>query len=114
MSSAVFSSRPVARAPICPPRLNSGDQVALVSPASPPRNRRVLVRGQKQLEGLGLRVVAGAHVLSEHGYLAGTDDERLQDLEAAFRDRAIKAIFCARGGYGVARILDRFDPTLAR
>ena len=97
-----------------PRRLVVGDHVALVSPASPVRSARVLALGRKRLEQLGLRVKAGRHALSEYGYLAGTDRERLHDLEAAFRDPDVKAIFCARGGYGVARILPAFDLALAR
>jgi muramoyltetrapeptide carboxypeptidase len=98
---------------IRPPRLNAGDRVALISPASPPKGRRMLMLGKKRLEQLGLRVALGKHALGEYGYLAGTDRERLQDLEASFRDPGIKAIFCARGGYGVGRILGAFDPSLA-
>ena len=75
--------------------------------------------GKKRLEQLGLHVAVGKHALSEHGYLAGTDRERLQDLDAAFRDPGIKAIFSARGGYGVGRLLMEqrtiaFDLALAR
>ncbi|HSK10975.1 MAG TPA: LD-carboxypeptidase [Vicinamibacterales bacterium] len=99
--------------PITPPRLAPGDTVALISPASPPRNRRLLLLGRKRLEQLGLSVVPGKHVLSEYGYLAGSDRDRLRDLEAAFRDPRVKAIFCARGGYGVSRLLAGFDPALA-
>jgi len=99
---------------IVPRRLAVGDQVALVLPASPLGNARVLALGRQRLEQLGLRVKAGRHALAEHGYLAGTDRERLHDLEAAFRDPDIKAIFCARGGYGVARLLPAFDVELAR
>jgi muramoyltetrapeptide carboxypeptidase len=95
---------------IRPPRLNEGDRVALISPASPPRNRRMLLLGKRRLEQLGLRVTVGKHALSEYGYLAGSDRERLRDLEAAFRDPTIKAIFCARGGYGVGRLLARRGP----
>jgi len=97
-----------------PRRFKRGDQVALVSPASPVKNARLLALGRQRLEQLGLRVKAGRHALSEYGYLAGTDHERAQDLEAAFRDPNIKAIFCARGGYGVARLLPMFDFELAR
>ena len=96
-----------------PPRLRAGDKVALISPASPPRNRRLLLLGKKSLEQLGLQVALGKHALSEYGYLAGTDRERLQDLEAAFRDPSVKAIICARGGYGVSRLVTAFDPALA-
>lgn len=99
---------------ICPPRLASGDKVALISPASPPKSRSAFLRGTRQLEQLGLDVVPGNHVLAEYGYLAGTDQERLNDLQAAFLDPEIKAIFCSRGGYGVSRLLGGFDPLLAR
>lgn len=73
----------------------------------------MLALGKKRLEQLGLRVAIGKHVLSEYGYLAGTDRERLQDLEAAFRDPAVTAIVCARGGYGVSRLVTAFDPSTA-
>jgi muramoyltetrapeptide carboxypeptidase len=59
-------------------------------------------------------VKTGRYALEEHGYLAGTDRERVHDLEAAFRDPEVKAIICTRGGYGVARLLPTFDLELAR
>lgn len=99
---------------IFPPRLTAGDTVALISPASPPGNRRTVMLGKKRLEQLGFRVLIGPHVLGSYGYLAGTDRERLADLEWAFRDTRIKGIFCARGGYGVARLLPAFDLAIAR
>ena len=99
---------------IRPPRLRAGDRVALISPASPPRNRSLLLLGTQRLEQLGLQVVVGKHALSEYGYLAGSDRKRRQDLEAAFRDPDVRAIFCARGGYGVSRTLAGFDPALMR
>lgn len=88
--------------------------MALIAPASPVKNARTLAQGRQRLEALGLRVHVGRHALAEHGYLAGTDGERLHDLVAAFRDPHIKAIFCARGGYGVARLLLSFDVEVAR
>ena len=99
---------------IVPRRLAVGDQVALLLPASPLSSPRVLALGRKRLEAFGLRVTPSRHALAEHGYLAGTDGERLHDLEAAFRDPNINAIFCARGGYGVARLLPSFEVALAR
>ncbi len=103
------------RSPLSVPRrLVAGDLVALVSPASPVTSARVLSRGRQRLEAFGLRVRPGRHALAERGYLAGTDRERVQDLEAAFRDPEIKAIVCARGGYGVARLLPTFDLEVAR
>ncbi len=99
---------------IVPRRLAIGDEVALVAPASPVLNARLLALGRERLEQLGLRVNPGRHALTERGYLAGTDRQRLHDLESAFRNPRIKAIFCARGGYGVSRFLSSFDPELAR
>jgi muramoyltetrapeptide carboxypeptidase len=97
-----------------PPRLTAGDLVALVSPASPPRSRRLLRDGIRHLEALGLRVTVGPHATAERGYLAGTDLDRLRDLEAAFCNPRVKAVVCARGGYGVSRFLEAFDVGLAR
>ncbi|MFA6167406.1 MAG: LD-carboxypeptidase [Gemmatimonadaceae bacterium] len=97
-----------------PRRLAVGDHVALVSLASPVKSARVLALGRTRLEQFGLRVRTGRYALEEHGYLAGTDRERVHDLEAAFRDPEIKAIICTRGGYGVARLLPAFDVALAR
>jgi muramoyltetrapeptide carboxypeptidase len=51
----------------------------------------------------------GRNAYRRHGYLAGTDDERLADLNAAFQDPSIDAIWCIRGGYGSLRLLDRVD-----
>ncbi len=99
---------------VLPPRLKPGDRVAMVAPASPPAGRRQLLEGKRRLEQLGFEVAVGRHVMSEYGYLAGSDRERVQDLEAAFRDPRVKGIFCARGGYGVSRLLARFDPAVAR
>jgi muramoyltetrapeptide carboxypeptidase len=99
---------------IFPPRLVPGDRVALIAPASPLKDRTLLRLGKARLEQLGLEVVPGRHAMAQRGYLAGRDEQRREDLEEAFRDPDIKAIFCARGGYGVARVLAGFDPTLAR
>ncbi|MET9337962.1 LD-carboxypeptidase [Nonomuraea sp. NPDC003804] len=91
-----------------PLRLGAGDTVAIVSPSGPP-NAALLQRGVKLLEGLGLKVVLGRHVLDREGYLAGTDADRAADLQAAWCDPAVSAVFCSRGGYGAARILDLLD-----
>jgi muramoyltetrapeptide carboxypeptidase len=99
---------------IRPPRLATGDTVVLISPASPPLSRRLLLLGKQRLEQLGFRVAIGRHALAEYGYLAGSDRERLQDLETAYLNPRVKAIFCARGGFGVSRFLDAFDPSVAR
>lgn len=95
----------------CPQRLQKGDVVGIVSPSSPP-DRDNLERSLAFLEQLGLQWKFAKHAKNIHGYMAGTDDERLADLEEMFQDPEVKAIICSSGGYGAGRITDRLDMTL--
>jgi muramoyltetrapeptide carboxypeptidase len=63
----------------------------------------------KQLERMGFSVIIPENLYRRHGYLAGTDDERADELNAAIRNPKVRAIFPCRGGYGLTRILDRID-----
>jgi muramoyltetrapeptide carboxypeptidase len=92
-----------------PPRLRSGDRVALVAPATPWEGRSELLRAVAGLEGWGLEVVLGAHVNDRHAYLAGRDEDRAADLAWAFRDPSIRAVFCLQGGYGTPRLVRLLD-----
>ncbi|WP_432362507.1 S66 peptidase family protein [Sporosarcina sp. UB5] len=98
---------------IRPKRLQPGDTIGIVAPSSPP-NQESLERSLAFLEQLGLKWKFGRHVKNVTGYLAGTDDERLQDLEDMFADPAISGIICAGGGYGSARYTDWLDLQLIR
>ncbi|WP_250029496.1 S66 peptidase family protein [Paractinoplanes maris] len=89
-------------------RLVEGDLVALVSPSGASEPGRVAAT-VSALEGWGLRVRLGDHAGGRHAFFAGTDDERLADLDDAFRDPAVRGVFCMRGGYGMQRIVDRVD-----
>lgn len=94
-----------------PPRLRAGDQVAVVCPVGPPKPE-VLQSGVEILRSWGLDVRLGEHAASKHprlDYLAGTDAERAADLQQAWCDPDVRAVFCARGGYGSLRLLDRLD-----
>lgn len=91
------------------PRLSRGDTVALIAPAGPLASPELLDAAIVQVESLGLRPRPGAHALGRYGFLAGTDVERLGDLNDALRDPAIRAIFALRGGYGTTRILGGID-----
>ncbi|WP_226641836.1 S66 peptidase family protein [Mesobacillus subterraneus] len=93
---------------IKPTRLKKGDTVAVIAPASPP-NKENLKRGLKFVEDLGLNYKLGKSLYSEYGYLAGNDEARLADLNEMFLDDEIKAIICAGGGYGTARIASALD-----
>jgi muramoyltetrapeptide carboxypeptidase len=94
-----------------PRRLAAGDRVVVVSPSGPvPKDR--LDTGCAILRGWGLDVVVAPHALDVHdrfGYLAGGDADRAGDLQDAWLDPSVAAVLCARGGYGVQRILDRLD-----
>lgn len=88
--------------------LSEGDTVAIIAPSGPPSNAGV-ERAIDQFRSWGLKVVLGEHVLRKHpraSYLAGEDDTRRSDLQAAWRDPDIDAVICARGGYGAMRLLD--------
>jgi len=91
-----------------PPRLRPGDLIGVVAPASPMKHDR-LENGIRYLENLGYKVKLGKRVYHEHGYLAGRDRERADDINKMFRDRRVKAIFCIRGGYGTPRLLPLLD-----
>lgn len=94
-----------------PRRLQRGDRVAVLSPASPLRDdaRKALDQGMDWLRGLGLKPALGRHALQSDGYLAGTDAQRAADLQTALRDPDVRGIFCVRGGYGVTRLLEDLD-----
>ncbi len=98
---------------IHPRKLRHGDKVRFVSPASTPDQQSVL-QAAEALGHWGLRVDYGPHAFHRNGFLAGTDDQRLGDLNAAFRDEEVRAIFATRGGKGSYRIADRLDFTAAR
>lgn len=91
-----------------PPVLRAGDSVALVSPAGPVPPKRVDA-AVTVLEGWGLKPCVYPHALSKHLYFAGTDEQRLEDMNAALADPQMRAVWCTRGGYGVQRIVDRLD-----
>jgi muramoyltetrapeptide carboxypeptidase len=90
------------------PRLQRGDIVRIVSPASFPDEADVAAL-QAELESWGLVVERGAHVFDRWGYMAGRDPDRLDDLNAAFRDSRVRAIFAALGGAGAYRIAEEID-----
>lgn len=93
-----------------PTFLKEGDTIAIAAPA-----RKVTVQEMspavKFLENQGFNVVLGENLFAENNRFAGTDEERAADFQQFFNDDNIRAILCARGGYGSARIIDRLDFT---
>ncbi len=98
-----------SKAPVRPPGLTRGSRVALVAPAGPLLERDDLARAEALCRALGYDPVLGPNTAERYGYFAGTDEQRLADLNGALRDPEIAAIWCIRGGYGTTRILDQVD-----
>lgn len=98
---------------LMPAVLRPGDTVRFVSPASTP-DREWVSRGVRVLESWGLKVEIGDHAFAKAAYLAGTDEQRLADFNAALRDPRVRAIIATAGGKGSYRIADRLDFAAAR
>lgn len=93
---------------IKPEFLKKGDNVAIVSPAFLIDESKI-TEAVKILGSWGLNAVTGKNALRRNGPFAGSDEERLSDLQEMIDDKNIKAIFFSRGGYGMLRIIDRID-----
>lgn len=94
-----------------PARLAPGARVSVVAPSGPVVEER-LAAGLDILRGWDLDPVVAPHVLDRHpefDYLAGTDADRAADFQAAWCDPDVAAVLCARGGYGVQRMVDLLD-----
>lgn len=95
--------------PILPNPIKKGDWVGLISPSAATADRMEFTFAKEALEALGFKVKLGQNLKNRRGHLAGTDQERADDLNAMFSDPEIKAIVCIRGGSGAARILPLID-----
>ncbi len=95
---------------IQPPYLKAGDTVAIVAPSGILKNReREIQQAVDLLKSWNLHPIVGEHVFSKADHFAGTDAERCEDLQNAMDDPKVSAIWCARGGYGTVRILEKLD-----
>ncbi len=92
-----------------PPLLQSGARVGLIAPSGPLRNASDLERAMSNVRAFGWEPVVGDHVLERDGYLAGSDEHRLADLNRLAADESIDGIWCIRGGYGAMRLLHNID-----
>ena len=90
---------------IYPRALKPGDKIAILAPSGPIK-RELVDSAATTLRQIGYEPVVYPTIDGKNGYFSGTHDERFADLKAAFSDPEIRAILCARGGYGLAIILD--------
>src|SRR5581483_7644437 len=108
-------ARPPANEGIIRPRvLHEGDLVGVITPSSYVSDPDRLALVETTIKYFGLRARMGKNVGKRAGYLAGSVEDRLQDLHEMFRDPEVKAVFAIRGGYGAAQLLDGIDYDLIR
>ena len=95
---------------IKPEYLKKGDTVAIVAPSGVLKNYNgYMLKAKKLLKSWGLQVSIGENVFNDNGHFAGTDNQRSADFQLALDDKSIKAIWCARGGYGAMRVIDNLN-----
>ncbi len=92
-----------------PRRLKKGDLVAITAPSGAIRDLETVPRYKRFFEERGYHVIVGQNCLTHTGYLSADDRTRADEINAFFRNDEVKAIFCARGGYGAARMLQYLD-----
>ena len=94
---------------LMPAALKKGDKVIIVSPAGAVYDSKKIMEFKKVLSDFGFEVEIAKSAANCYGFLAGTDEERAADINAAFANQSIKGIFCSRGGWGCARIFRLLD-----
>jgi muramoyltetrapeptide carboxypeptidase len=120
MTRRQLISTPASLALAAPPALlkprvlKPGDTVGLITPSTYVSDPDRVELALRTVEYFGLKPKLGRNVRKRSGYLGGTVQERIDDLHAAFSDREVKAVFCIRGGYGSAQLLDSIDYELIR
>lgn len=91
-----------------PPSLVKGDKIGIIAPARCITFEEVHP-ALRMFQRWGLEVELGTHIFRKNNQFAGTDDARAADLQQMLDDDSVKAVICARGGYGTVRIVDKTD-----
>jgi muramoyltetrapeptide carboxypeptidase len=95
---------------IQPEPLKSGDTISILAPSGVLNNfDNKITKAINIFKSWGLNVVLGNHIYDKNGHFAGTDKNREKDFQKALDNKNIKAIWCARGGYGAVRIIDKLN-----
>ncbi len=108
---SIYSPNQEPQKLIQPPFLQKGDTVMIIAPAGIMKDTVKIENGIELLQEWGLTVKLGKHLFEQNFHFAGTDKQRLEDFQYAIDDPTVKAIWCARGGYGSVRIIDDIDFT---
>ncbi len=95
---------------IQPEYLKSGDTISILAPSGVLNDfDNKITKATNIFESWGLNVIVGNHIYDKNGHFAGTDKNREKDFQNALDNKNIKAIWCARGGYGAVRIIDKLN-----
>lgn len=97
-----------------PPALKQGDTIAISSPAGAVWDETQVEKFIGIIQSLGFKTRVGQTLKEKTGYLAGSDELRAKELNELFGDKEVKGIFCMKGGWGCARILDKLDYELIK
>jgi len=106
---AAAGTAPASPSTLLPRALRKGDTIGIVSPSSASEDGFSRQLAREAMEALGFKARLGAHVAARRGHLACTDAERAADLNGMFADPEVRAVVCARGGSGAARLLPLLD-----
>ena len=95
---------------IKPKKLKIGDTISIIAPSGILKDYdQYMDKSISLLESWGLNVVLGSTIYDSYGHFSSTDTNRVKDFQNAIDDNKIKAIWCARGGYGAMRIIDKIN-----
>jgi len=98
---------------IKPKALKPGDTIGIVAPASNIK-KELLEQGCRELESLGFKTCVHSDITSSFRYFSGTRERRRSEFLEMLKNPEIRAIFCARGGYGSGQLLRDIDPDIIR
>lgn len=99
---------------IKPKKLNKGDTIGILALSGIIHSKEKVLQAKKYFENKGYKVILSDNIFDKYRYLAGTDEKKVQELHKFFKNPNIKMILCARGGYGVIRLLDKIDWNLIK
>ena len=93
---------------IIPPYLKPGDIIGITAPAGW-ISIEDIQPAKERIENMGYKIKMGQTIGTRFNSMSGTDEERRRDFQQMMEDNEVKAILCARGGYGIVRIIDQLD-----
>lgn len=96
-----------------PKKLNKGDTIGICAPASPIK-QKLFKKGLRFLKSLGFHLLLSENIRAKNGYLAGTEEQRLNDFHQLLKNELVKGIIFARGGFGCSKFAMDIDYELVK